>query len=60
MAGLLAMSSELQTFLALGIAALAALYLLRSWFGHGKKSGCAGECGAVSPEMKKLQARLKR
>lgn len=54
------MSSSLQTFLALGLAALAAAYLLWHWFGPKKKIGCGGECGAVSPEVKKLQERLKR
>lgn len=55
------MSSSLQTVLALGLAALAVAYLLWSWFGPRKKSGCGGTgaCGAVSPEVKKLQARLK-
>lgn len=53
------MSSELQTLLALGIVAFAAAYLLRAWFGKKKSTGCGGECGAVSPEIKKLQARLK-
>lgn len=56
------MSSLLQTLLALGLAALAVAYLLWTWFGSKKKSGCGstGACGAVSPEVKKLQARLKR
>lgn len=54
------MSSALQTVLALGLVALAAAYLLWSWFGRKKKPNCAGECGAVSPEIKKLQSRLKK
>ena len=56
------MSASLQTLLALGLAALAAGYLLWSWFGPKKKSGCGhdGACGAVSPEVKQLQARLKQ
>jgi hypothetical protein len=53
------MSSSLQTIIALVIVAVAAGLLLRSWFGKKKSSGCGGECGAVSPEVKKLQAKLK-
>ena len=54
------MSATLQTIIALGIVALAAALLLRSWFGKKKSSGCGNEgCGAVSPEIKKLQAKLK-
>jgi hypothetical protein len=54
------MSSTLQTILAFGLVALAAAFLLRSWLGRKKSSGCGGACGAVSPEIKALQARLKR
>ena len=50
------MSSSLQTIIALALVALAAGLLLRSWFGKKKSSGCGHEsCGAVSPEIKKLQ-----
>jgi hypothetical protein len=55
------MSSSLQTFIALAVVALALAYLLYSWLGKRKQSGCGGEgCGAVSPEVKKLQAKLKQ
>lgn len=56
------MSSSLQTLIALGLALLAVAYLLWSWFGPKKKSGCgsAGECGAISPDVKRLQSRLKK
>jgi len=55
------MSSSIQTIIALAIVASAAALLLRAWFGRKKSSGCGGgECGAVSPEMKKLQAQLKK
>ena len=54
------MSSELQTVVALGLVALAAGYLLWTWFGPKKKSGCGGECGAVSPDVKRLRERLER
>lgn len=55
------MSSSLQTLIAVALVVLAGAYLLRSWFGRKKKSGCgsACDCGAISPEVKKLQSRLK-
>jgi hypothetical protein len=55
-------SSSLQTFIALAVVALAAAYLLRGWFRKKQQPGCGstGECGAISPEVKELQARLKR
>ena len=54
------MSSSVQTFVALGLVVLAVAYLLRGWFGKKKASGCGTSCGAVSPEVKKLQAKLRR
>ncbi|HLP24287.1 MAG TPA: hypothetical protein VK477_01325 [Acidobacteriota bacterium] len=56
------MSSSLQTLIVAGIALLAVAYLLWTWFGPKKKSGCgsSGACGAISPEVKQLQARLKK
>jgi len=54
------MSATLQTIVALGIVALAAALLVRSWLAKRKSPGCGGACGAVSPEIKKLQAKLKR
>ena len=56
------MSSSLQTLIALGLVAIAAAFLLRSWFRKKKSPGCGstGECGAISPEVKKLQAKLNR
>ncbi len=55
------MSSSLQTIIAIVIVTLAAAWLLRGWFRKKKSSGCAsGGCSAVSPEVKQLQARLKR
>lgn len=54
------MSSELQTIVALALVAVAAAWLLRGWFGRRKNaSGCGGQCGAVSAEVKQLRARLK-
>jgi hypothetical protein len=43
---LLTMSAETQTFVALAIVALAALYLVRSAFANRRKGGCAsgGSC----------------
>jgi hypothetical protein len=55
------MSPTVQTLIALAIVALAAGLLLRFWFGKKKATGCGNEaCSAVSPEIKKLQAKLKR
>ncbi|MBL9216301.1 MAG: FeoB-associated Cys-rich membrane protein [Opitutaceae bacterium] len=55
------MSATLQTVIALALVAVAAALLLRSWFGKKKSSGCgSASCSAISPEIKKLQARLKR
>jgi hypothetical protein len=54
------MSSPLQTVLALALVALAATLLVRSWLNQKKSPGCGANCGAVSPEVKRLQARLKR
>jgi len=54
------MSSTFQTVIALVIVAVAAALLARLWFGKKKSSGCGSEsCGAVNPEIKKLQAKLK-
>jgi hypothetical protein len=55
------MSATIQTIIALSVVALATALLLGAWFGKKKVSGCGSEsCGAVSPEIKKLQAKLKR
>ena len=53
------MSSSLQTLLALAVVALAAVLLIRSAFKKRKRPGCGAACGAISPEVKKLQAKLK-
>ena len=54
------MSPALQSLLALGIVAVAAALLVWHFFLRKKQPGCGGQCGAVSPEIRKLQARLKR
>ncbi len=55
------MSATLQSIIALAIVVIATVLLLRSWFGKKKSPGCGSEsCGAVSPEIRKLQAKLKR
>ena len=54
------MSPHLQTFIALAVVAVAATLLIRSWLNKKKPPGCGANCGAVSPEMKRLQAKLKR
>ena len=55
----LRMSSSLQTIIALVIVAITAALLLRSWFGKRKAPGCGADCGAVSPEIKKLRSKIK-
>lgn len=54
------MTPQLQTILALVIVAVAAIWLVARAVGRRKHPGCGSECGAVSPEIRKLQARLKR
>ena len=55
------MSATLQTIIALGLVAGAAAWLVWSAVRKRKSSGCGSEgCAAVSPEVKKLQAKLKR
>jgi hypothetical protein len=50
-----------QGIAALAIVALAAAWLLwRAFRGRGSGSCGNGECHAVSPEVKKLKAKLKR
>jgi hypothetical protein len=54
------MSASLQTALALSLVALATTLLVRLFLNKRKSPGCGADCGAVSPEIRKLQARLKR
>ena len=55
------MSTTFQTYAALAVVLLAVAFLVWNFFLKRKSSGCGGEsCGAVSPEIKKLQAKLKR
>ncbi|MEO6875568.1 MAG: FeoB-associated Cys-rich membrane protein [Opitutaceae bacterium] len=54
------MSPTLQSILALLVVALAVTWLVRRALAKKKSGGCGDDCGAISPEMKKLQARLKR
>jgi hypothetical protein len=54
------MSPEFQTVAALIVVALAAAYLFSRAFRKRKNPGCGTDCGAISPQMRKLQARLKR
>jgi len=55
------MSASFQTIVALGVVAIAVTLLLISTFRKKRNSGCGSEgCHAVSPELKKLQAKLKR
>ncbi|HEY4245593.1 MAG TPA: hypothetical protein VGM64_01990 [Lacunisphaera sp.] len=54
------MSSTLQTIIALVVVTGTAGWLLYSAFRKKSSSGCGNEgCSAVSPEVKKLRAKLK-
>jgi hypothetical protein len=55
------MSAEIQTVLALAVVALAAGWLLFRALRRDPARGCGsnGACGAVSPEVKNLRARLR-
>jgi|UniRef100_UPI00404A130A hypothetical protein len=53
------MNAEIQTLLSLAVVAIASVWLVRRAF-RKKSGGCASsECGAISPEVKKLQAKLR-
>jgi hypothetical protein len=52
-------SSSAQTIIALGIVALAAILLLRSFLKKRKQPGCGDSCSAVTPEIRDLKSRLK-
>jgi len=54
------MSPTFQSIAALVVVALAVTWLVRRALAKKKSGGCGDDCGAISPEMKKLQARLKR
>jgi hypothetical protein len=56
------MSSSVQTIAALAIVAITATLLARHYFKKRANPGCGsnGTCGAVSPEVKKLQAKLRK
>lgn len=54
------MSPQIQTIVALAIVAITAAWLVLRAVVKKKNSGCGGSCGAVSPEIRKLQAHLKR
>lgn len=54
------MSPEYQTIAALVIVAMAAIWLVLRALAKRKNPGCGTDCGAVSRDMRKLQARLKQ
>jgi hypothetical protein len=54
------MSRATQTIVALGLVLVTVALLLRTFFTRRPGAGCGGACSAVSPEVKRLQARLKR
>lgn len=54
------MSPQIQTYAALAVVALATTWLVLRAIAKRKNPGCGSDCGAVSPEIKKLQAHLRR
>jgi hypothetical protein len=54
------MSPAVQSIAALAVVAIAATWLILRALAKRKNPGCGSDCGAVSPEVKRLQARLKR
>ena len=54
------MSPAVQSLAALAVVAVAATWLTLRALAKRRNPGCGGDCGAVSPEVKRLQARLKR
>ena len=53
------MNASFQTIAALVIVAIAVMALTRRALAKRRNPGCGSDCGAVSPEIKRLQARLK-
>jgi hypothetical protein len=53
-------SPDFQTLAALVVVALALTWLIARAVRKRKNPGCGDDCGAVSPEIRELQARLKR
>lgn len=45
---------------ALVIVAIAVIWLVLRALAKRRNPGCGSDCGAISPEVKKLQAHLKR
>jgi hypothetical protein len=55
------MNADFQTIAALVVVALVAIWFVVRAVRNRKSSGCGGgDCGAISPEMRRLQAKLKR
>lgn len=52
------MTPEIQTLLALAVVAVAAIWLVARAVAKRRNPGCGSDCGAVSPELKKLQSHL--
>jgi hypothetical protein len=52
------MPAEFQTYAALAVVAIAATWLILRAVARRKNPGCGTDCGAISPEIKRLQAHL--
>lgn len=56
------MSPAVQTIIALALVALAVILLVRHFLKKRAQPGCGsgGDCGAVSPEVRRLQEKIHR
>jgi hypothetical protein len=54
------MSPQTQTIIALLVVAIAAAWLTLRALAKRRNPGCGSDCGAVSHEVKRLQAHLKK
>ncbi|MGH7945030.1 MAG: FeoB-associated Cys-rich membrane protein [Opitutaceae bacterium] len=51
------MDAQIQTYLALAVVGVTVAGLVWRWLGKSKGSGCGGDCGCASADLK---AKLKR
>jgi hypothetical protein len=54
------MSSDFQTIAALIVVAATATWFVVRAIAKRKNPGCGSDCGAVSPDLRRLQQKLKR
>jgi hypothetical protein len=54
------MTPQVQSILALLVVAVAITWLVWRAVANRRNPGCGDSCGAISPEVRRLQAHLKR